>query len=65
MLLNRDWILYSRPDRKKKRSIIPSTIGNQNKKVSIKSDEIEPRLEEFKKDYDGFKNRTQPFKVYK
>ena len=31
----------------------------------IKSDEIEPRLEEFKKDYDGFKNRTQPFKVYK
>jgi len=31
----------------------------------IKSDEIEPRLEEFKKDYDGFKNRTQAFKVYK
>ena len=31
----------------------------------IKSDEIEPRLEEFKKDYDGFRNRTQPFKVYK
>lgn len=31
----------------------------------IKSDEIEPRLEEFKKDYEGFKNRTQPFKVYK
>ena len=31
----------------------------------IKSDEIEPRLEEFKKDYDGFKNRTQGFKVYK
>jgi DNA-binding NarL/FixJ family response regulator len=31
----------------------------------IKSDEIEPRLEEFMKDYDGFKNRTQPFKVYK
>jgi CheY-like chemotaxis protein len=31
----------------------------------IKSDEIEPRLEDFKKDYEGFKNRTQPFKVYK
>jgi len=31
----------------------------------IKSDEIEPRLEEFKKDYLGYKNRTSPFKVYK
>jgi len=31
----------------------------------IKSDEIEPRLEEFKKDYDGYKNRTASFKVYK
>jgi CheY-like chemotaxis protein len=31
----------------------------------IKSDDIEPRLEEFRKDYDGYKNRTQPFKVYK
>ena len=31
----------------------------------IKSDEIEPRLEEFKKDYDGYKKRTAPFKVYK
>lgn len=31
----------------------------------IKSDEIEPRLEEFKKDYEGYKNRTNPFKVYK
>jgi CheY-like chemotaxis protein len=31
----------------------------------IKSDEIEPRLEEFKKDFDGYKNRTSPFKVYK
>ena len=31
----------------------------------IKSDEIEPRLEEFKKDYEGYKNRTAPFKVYK
>ena len=26
----------------------------------IKSDEIEPRLEEFKADYQGYKNRTQP-----
>ena len=31
----------------------------------IKSDEIEPRLEEFLKDYDGYKDRTSPFKVYK
>lgn len=31
----------------------------------IKSDEIEPRLEEFMKDYDGYKKRTQAFKVYK
>jgi CheY-like chemotaxis protein len=31
----------------------------------IKSDDIEPRLEEFRKDYDGYKNRTNAFKVYK
>lgn len=31
----------------------------------VKSDEIEPRLEEFKRDYDSYKNRTAPFKVYK
>ena len=31
----------------------------------IKSDDIEPRLEEFKKDFEGYKNRTTPFKVYK
>lgn len=31
----------------------------------IKSDEIEPRLEEFKKDYEGYKARTAPFKIYK
>ena len=31
----------------------------------IKSDEIEPRLEEFIKDYDAYKARTAPFKVYK
>lgn len=31
----------------------------------IKSDEIEPRLEEFKSDYDGYKNKTAPFKIYK
>ena len=30
----------------------------------IKSDEIEPRLEEFKRDYAGYKNKTAPFKVY-
>jgi CheY-like chemotaxis protein len=31
----------------------------------IKSDDIEPRLLEFKNDYDGYKNRTSPFKIYK
>lgn len=31
----------------------------------IKSDNIEPRLENFKKDFDGYKNRTNQFKVYK
>jgi len=31
----------------------------------VKSDDIEPRLEEFKKDYDGYVDRTNSFKVYK
>ena len=31
----------------------------------IKSDEIEPRLEEFKKDFEGYKKRTAPFKIYR
>jgi CheY-like chemotaxis protein len=31
----------------------------------IKSDDIEPRLEEFRKDFQGYKNRTAPFKVYR
>jgi CheY-like chemotaxis protein len=31
----------------------------------IKSDDIEPRLEEFKNDYPGYKTRKNPFKVYK
>jgi len=30
----------------------------------VKSDEIEPRLERFKEDYEGFVNRTNDFKVY-
>ena len=30
----------------------------------IKSDEIEPRLKEFKKDFDGFVKRKTKFKVY-
>ncbi len=30
----------------------------------VKSDEIEPRLEEFKNDYPGYKSRTANFKVY-
>jgi CheY-like chemotaxis protein len=31
----------------------------------IKSDEIEPRLEEFLADYPGYENRSNPFKVYR
>lgn len=31
----------------------------------IKSDDIEPRLEEFLKDYKGYQNRTKSFKIYK
>tara|TARA_R110002167_G_scaffold146363_1_gene337762 strand:- start:1004 stop:1444 length:441 start_codon:yes stop_codon:yes gene_type:complete len=31
----------------------------------VKSDDIEPRLEAFREDYEGYKNRTAPFKVYK
>jgi CheY-like chemotaxis protein len=30
----------------------------------VKSDEIEPRLEDFKKDYEGYLNKTASFKVY-
>lgn len=30
----------------------------------IKSDDIEPRLEAFKSDFDGYKSRTNPFKIY-
>lgn len=31
----------------------------------IKSDDIEPRLEEFRKDYPTYEARTAPFKVYR
>lgn len=31
----------------------------------IKSDDIEPRLEEFKQDYEGYVARTAPFKIYR
>jgi CheY-like chemotaxis protein len=31
----------------------------------IKSDDIEPRLEDFKKDFAGYKNRTASFKIYR
>jgi CheY-like chemotaxis protein len=31
----------------------------------IKSDDIEPRLEEFRRNYNSYKNKTAPFKVYK
>lgn len=30
----------------------------------VKSDDIEPRLLKFKDDYEGYKNKTIPFKVY-
>jgi CheY-like chemotaxis protein len=31
----------------------------------VKSDDIEPRLEEFRKDFDGYRTRKASFKVYK
>ena len=31
----------------------------------VKSDDIEPRLEDFVKDYEGYKTKTSPFKIYK
>ena len=31
----------------------------------IKSDDIEPRLEEFMADYESYKSKTAPFKIYK
>ena len=31
----------------------------------IKSDDIEPRLEEFMADYEAYKSKTAPFKIYK
>lgn len=31
----------------------------------VKSDEIEPRLEEFRDDYEGYQKKTAPFKIYK
>lgn len=31
----------------------------------VKSDEIEPRLEEFRDDFDGYVTRTNTFKIYK
>ena len=31
----------------------------------IKSDDIEPRLEEFKQDYEGYKKKKALFKIYK
>jgi len=31
----------------------------------VKSDDIEPRLERFKEDYEGYKNKTKDFEIYK
>lgn len=31
----------------------------------IKSDDIEPRLEEFKADYEGYRTKSAPFKIYR
>lgn len=48
-----------------------SDIKEQSKAIQagaqfwiVKTDDIEPRLEEFKKDYLGYKNRTSSFKIY-
>lgn len=30
----------------------------------VKSDDIEPRLAEFKRDYEGYRSKSLPFKVY-
>ena len=31
----------------------------------VKSDDIEPRLEKFREDYEGYKDKTKPFEVYR
>jgi CheY-like chemotaxis protein len=31
----------------------------------VKSDDIEPRLEKFREDYEGYKNKTKEFEVYR
>lgn len=31
----------------------------------VKSDEIEPRLERFREDYSGYKNKTKDFEIYR
>ncbi len=31
----------------------------------VKTDEIEPRLEQFRNDYEGYRLKTAPFRVYK
>jgi hypothetical protein len=31
----------------------------------VKSDDIEPRLEQFRDDYEGYQQRTNGFKIYK
>jgi hypothetical protein len=55
------------------RSIISSSSDKQEQSKAIaagaqfwivKSDDIEPRLEEFRKDFDSYKNRTAKFKIY-
>jgi len=54
--------------------IISSSVDNQEFEIAkaagaqfwiIKSDDIEPRLEEFRKDYEGYLTQTAPFKIYK
>lgn len=46
-----------------KKEIVKATAAGAQFWI-VKSDDIEPRLTEFKKDYDGYKNKTMPFKVY-
>lgn len=31
----------------------------------VKSDDIEPRLERFREDYEGYKNKTKEFEIYR
>ena len=57
-------------------SILPSQTWEDEEEIErakkvgaqfwiIKSDDIEPRLEDFMEDYDAYKTKKAPFKVYR